>query len=892
MKKITSLLIAVLMIVSTAAMIVPAGATSAAHTLDENNVAIDVPYFSGTTNFYEISGKSTDRNKLIEPLGSINISNKRGSGVLNLDGTITEAEWGVPIVEVDKNYAATLKGMEPSEENTYFWHVSQVVNAQNKLEWPKGYNPDGEFSYKVWMAWDEDYLYVAAKVKDPDGFFANQPDEDIWNGDCLQFIIDPDGPNSIAGGSGYNPKEQTTPWATRADSWRKDPDNDKITWRTSKVCNIGMGYLGGDGGVEMFDMENRYFPKYEPVYDASGNVDYMTVNWKQYEIAYNGFDKPGEESQAPNPLEGDKYAYAAVLPKAVSRTQFETTYEAAIPWELVSGSYIEYDYKTQKTTPRIVAPNPKAGDEYGISMVVLDGARGEKEYNSWLTWGSGVCRAQTESSDYGTAGGSNSMVLVSDELGTIGCDHTFADATCTAPYTCTKCGYKKGFKTGHHYKSEIVTPLSATDNGVIKATCQTCGDVQNITVPVVEQVITAECPAKPVVAPPLPEDSEWYSAGWTTVYKDERNNDAVIKNPDGTDKTTYQAINGEMVFDLSDSEAGTYFQTFNGRGSFAYKYSFRLTDTYDTHFSNYVHKKDPTTGEELPNEWEKEKASENYVQGLYHWFGGIFPESDRVNYGLSYAAGFFPDAAGSLSGTFKIMEAHGSVIIPKNLEESGSPQQWVFCETDNINLGTGWHDVIFVFDEAVGAAFYYLDGECIMAAWDEGMKMDGNEQVSIIRKMEVPCMIKDLGLGSTTAFFENTGFKVKCDGEVIGTFAPGSTVTLPVPANKLINRCDARFFTWEGAKVTRGKLNPAATTANKRTYTMVMPSNDVELTSKFVILGDANADDNLTVKDVAQMKKFLSSAVVPTDVQSEAADINLDGLVNQKDLQLLKKKFA
>ena len=57
----------------------------------------------------------------------------------------------------------------------------------------------------------------------------------------------------------------------------------------------------------------------------------------------------------------------------------------------------------------------------------------------------------------------------------------------------------------------------------------------------------------------------------------------------------------------------------------------------------------------------------------------------------------------------------------------------------------------------------------------------------------------------------------------------------------------------------------------------------------FVIIGDVDGNQQLGVKDISLMKKALSSSVVLTEMAKEAADINLDGTVNSKDLTALKK---
>ncbi len=292
-------------------------------------------------------------------------------------------------------------------------------------------------------------------------------------------------------------------------------------------------------------------------------------------------------------------------------------------------------------------------------------------------------------------------------------------------------------EAGHIYVSELVTPLGATTDGVIRAECQICGDVQTVIVPAGEWFVKYECPSSPVGDPPLSRDSNWYAPSWNDIFYGESGD--LILNPDGSPKTTYRVINGELVFDLTTIESGTWFQTNNQEGSFSYKYSFKLVpEAYDDYFS--------------PND----EPSEYYTQGLYNVFGGIMPEYDHSLYGIRYAAGFFPSAPGSTIGTFRIIENAqvAAVVRPEVLEARGEEPKRVFCETDPVDLGTGWHDVIFVFDETVGAAFYYLDGECIMAAWNEDFSMSGNKQVQLIREMEVPCMIKDMGIGTTTAFFE------------------------------------------------------------------------------------------------------------------------------------------
>ncbi len=54
--------------------------------------------------------------------------------------------------------------------------------------------------------------------------------------------------------------------------------------------------------------------------------------------------------------------------------------------------------------------------------------------------------------------------------------HSWSDATCTAPKTCSVCDATEGEALGHNYTSEVTTPATCTQPGVKTYTCSTCGD--------------------------------------------------------------------------------------------------------------------------------------------------------------------------------------------------------------------------------------------------------------------------------------------------------------------------------------------------------------------------------------------------------------------------------
>ena len=159
------------------------------------------------------------------------------------------------------------------------------------------------------------------------------------------------------------------------------------------------------------------------------------------------------------------------------------------------------------------------------------------------------------------------------------------------------------------------------------------------------------------------------------------------------------------------------------------------------------------------------------------------------------------------------------VILPEKLAEQGNIQR-VFAETDVMDLGTEDHEIVFVYDEAVGAVFYYLDGECILGAWDDGMKMNGNSQISIIRRMEIPCIIQDMGIGTKSAFLtdpEPDVFPGDADGD--GEI----TVQDIIQLKKYI-----------ASTIDEGEVNAANC--------------------------DVNRDGEVSVEDIIKLKKILASA--------------------------------
>lgn len=62
---------------------------------------------------------------------------------------------------------------------------------------------------------------------------------------------------------------------------------------------------------------------------------------------------------------------------------------------------------------------------------------------------------------------------VSDTVAALG--HDYADATCTTPKTCNRCGRTTGNTLEHEYTAEVIEPIACIEQGYTRYTCKNCG---------------------------------------------------------------------------------------------------------------------------------------------------------------------------------------------------------------------------------------------------------------------------------------------------------------------------------------------------------------------------------------------------------------------------------
>lgn len=304
MKKLLSMLIVAVMVFATFSMAVPTGAAGG---VDE----VEAYYFD------------------VKP---------------TIDGIVSEDEWGEMTVIVDQAEAATIEDNQPVNNRFFYRDPGAVPGFDTTLY---------KMYYEMWLRWDEDNFYVAVRVKDPDGHSLKNGRKETWNGDGMQFRLDPHGSNR--GDGNYVPTDGK-PWSNLA-----------------TVPDICAGFVESAGGfTEVWDNCNDR--GLTPFLGGSVNAAVVPAGASYSADSANGY----------------------------------TTYELQIPWGYLDNQKHDYSNYTRKNQDGGI------GKEYGMSAVVYnaDGVNGSRKFNAGLGWGSGIINAQQDNYT-STCAGSN-LVTLSD----------------------------------------------------------------------------------------------------------------------------------------------------------------------------------------------------------------------------------------------------------------------------------------------------------------------------------------------------------------------------------------------------------------------------------------------------------------------------------------------
>lgn len=212
MKKLVSFLMVTMMLVSLLALTVSA---------EQTNMEVTVPKFAKQPTF---------------------------------DGCVSVEEWGEKTLRMVTEGAATANDNEIgyNEElglrNIFYYYAVEGISDT--------------LAYDLWIRWDDQYLYVAAVVDDPDPFSLPKGGEEIWNGDMIQIRVDEKGPSAsmLASTPDFNYKTDAFNGARFKKPWSSDKEvfngimglvkgNTPTFWRCGKTYGDGWNLVNNDGAL-------------------------------------------------------------------------------------------------------------------------------------------------------------------------------------------------------------------------------------------------------------------------------------------------------------------------------------------------------------------------------------------------------------------------------------------------------------------------------------------------------------------------------------------------------------------------------------------------------------------------------------------------------------------
>lgn len=837
MRRSISLVLVAAMLLSVMIFTVPS-ASAAAETepkLDWGNSYATAYYFGGTVDWHEVTGSAVDgfaKAKADEEATEPEINFRKEPTTddkIKLDGTIEPGEWGKKSLSVSSEYAGRSSGKngqrnpdmdEPAKDNAYYF-------MNFKSESKKYY----EMQFDAYFLWDEEFFYMAVDVLDSSGYYnlKQSAQEGAWNGDAVQFRIDPDGPNSIVGGTGYDAKVTPRPW-------KRSEMKNGYQERYSEFPNFVISLTqpkdeqvskNPDIFVERWDAAQRY----NVVEVEDGGKTYREGT--QMDVAQGAYDANGI---AWDPV------YASVTTKKVDGLIYRTQYEIAVPWEymdsaadiIASGDYFE----------------PKVGMQLGMALSVFDGQKGAKNgYASSLSWGNGVT-GDASYHHYEMDGGSNCLILDGTPFREADiCEHeTFADPTCESGYKCTNCGYEMGLSLGHTFTYSDATLPTKDATGSILGTCTTCGTKVKRTLPKTEYEELASFKATDTDLTMLPkafdsttEEEEAARSGWTKMwtYSQAPNEGVPYKDPvTGKNRNAYEVWNKEAVANLTyPGFTGTAFygDTFNDCLSFS-----QAMDIYMTGYS-YATENGNSDVDNSNNMY----GESGYTTGIYTTYGGN--EKNGYNGGLFY---------------IPADDQYYFALIRANRDENSKVhnseqfEKWALAykkvsKEEAADFMNNWHNLKFVYDDTTQTGFVFWDGELQVAGFIPlaKHKRSDNSNPIIMRTFDVQFYAKNivwerLKTGDpipeviTRPGEEPSTFKATINGTVY-EYAAGTEVSLNADAFYLKDgNWGYRFEAWTGDV-------DAVADVNASTTTFTMPAKDVTITPKHYLVGDVSGVDGV-----------------------------------------------
>ena len=339
MKRIISLVLACLMLLSAFVIV--------------SSAADDGRYHGDPANGKGLSAEVNAYVLTTAPTFDFDASGNPTNDTLKTAGAIDRSVWGEPTVVAKSSDANTVATNEPND-NVLFAFERAFEEAYK--EDPKGTalanSEDGawkDLSYRLWLAWDNDNFYIAAEIDDPDGYSLKTGSNNVWDGDCLQFMLDPLGPNGVMKYADFDYDYKTTcfDWWTYKAPW----------YNANNVMNIGVGKVEG-------------------------------LKRNQYQVVNMAPSESGTIISDPKSKRNIKFNIVTADENTVNPKM--TVLQLALPWKEV--------LDTAAYAGNITAENIGVGYILGMSASVLNGSKElyNGSWNSYLNWGSGVTGASME----------------------------------------------------------------------------------------------------------------------------------------------------------------------------------------------------------------------------------------------------------------------------------------------------------------------------------------------------------------------------------------------------------------------------------------------------------------------------------------------------------------
>ncbi|MCI8611608.1 MAG: hypothetical protein HFE66_06795 [Clostridiales bacterium] len=872
MRRSLSLVLVAAMLLSMVIFTIPsASAATEKPKLDWGNAYATAYRFGGEVYYYEVTGAGSYADA--KPSSDGELVNDEISpstdDVIKLDGAIDEGEWGKPALSISSEYASQFSGKNgqknvnidsPSKENTYFQTNFKHAQLKNLT-----FDP---LQFDAYFLWDDDYFYMAVDVLDLDGHINSKDSsktEGAWNGDAVQFRLDPDGPNSIKDGEGYDGKLNPFPWKRMKYNWQ-----DTYSEFPNFIISLTQDIKTQKVFVERWDAAKRY------------NVVEVPPAKPGDEVTYTGSESDvsqgvGEYGWGP--------VYASVTtvedPDYDAELWFRTRtqYEIAIPWEYMdsakeiieSGEYFE----------------PEVGMQLGMSLALMNGQFSVGgDYDSDLEWGNGVTR-DASYHHYEVAGGSNCLVLDGTDFRDADiCTHeTFKAPTCENGYKCTNCGYEKGHSLGHVYEySEAALPTADTVGGMT-GTCTRpgCGYIVKKFIPKTQYEKIGSFTEDQTNLKALPDyfdvsDTEEGETGWNKLwaYAD----GSLYKDENGKTRGSYEVWNGQAVSNLTQLNfTGTAFWEDEADDMLSWSYSM------DVNLQGYSFPKADDPQDANTNNMVGESG---YTSGIYMCYGGN--EKNGYYGGLCY----IPDEDQYYFAIFR-----GNRTESTKVHSTEQMEKWAIAY-NKVDKATAeelisfneWHTLKVVYDDITQSSFVFWDGELMVSAFTELRKhvRNDNKNAPVMRTFDVQFYAKNIEVERLRSEDpipdwnnkpEEPGpggdYTVTINGQE-SNYSAGDQVTIKADAFYVKDKLGYRFATWSGDVDAL-----ADATQNETTFTM--PAKNVTITAEYILIGDTNGDGVLAPADALLVAR-MAAGNMP---MASAGDINGDGDVTSADVILMKR---